>query len=153
MKKQLPLYILLAFLLIMNGFFLVTYFRDSKPPHHKGPEGPNTFLAKELNFEGEQLEQFKDLEHEHVRTMKAISEDIRDYKRALFDNITNNNANAELIDSISQAIGKLESQKDLEVYEHLRAIYAICDKDQQANFDEIVKKSLHRGPPPPPRPH
>ena len=62
MKKNTILYILLAFLIIANGFFLVNYLGRSRKPD--GQKGPGDFIVKELNFDASQMERFHLLNEE-----------------------------------------------------------------------------------------
>ncbi|WP_111683923.1 Spy/CpxP family protein refolding chaperone [Winogradskyella tangerina] len=148
MKKQLPLYILILFLIIVNGFFLINHFGISDDGDFKGPKGPNNFISKRLDFNAEQTQQFEELEQKHRKTMRGISNEIRSSKEALFDQISNVEASDSKIDSITSVIGEFEKNKDLEVFRHFKAIYNICDDSQKAKFNSLVKDALHKGPPP-----
>ena len=61
MKKNGALYVLLAFLIIANGFFLFLFL--SKPSKNGG--NPENFIAKELKFDEQQLEKFRELNEIH----------------------------------------------------------------------------------------
>ena len=149
MKKQLPLYILLIFLIAVNGFFLVKYFGDSKESDDfKEPRGPGNFISNRLSFSDDQKYTFNALEKSHRERMMLISNEIRASKEALFDQISNPNADAMLVDSITSVIGEFEKKKDLEVFQHFKAIYDICDDSQKERFNDLLKDALHKGPPP-----
>ncbi|WP_299526819.1 Spy/CpxP family protein refolding chaperone [Winogradskyella sp.] len=148
MKKQLPLYILLVFLIAVNGFFLYKFLGDSKENDLRGPKGPNSFITNRLNFNDTQLKEFNDLEQVHRKKMMSISEQIRATKDVLFDNISKAGVDTSLIDSITSVIGNYEKEKDMEIFRHFRAIYEICDESQKAKFNRLVKDALHRRPPP-----
>lgn len=148
MKKQLPLYILILFLIIVNGFFLINHFGKSDDGDFKGPKGPKNFISKRLDFNTDQTQQFEELEKKHRKTMRGISNEIRSSKEALFDQISNVETSDSKIDSITSVIGEFEKNKDLEVFRHFKAIYNICDDSQKAKFNSLVKDALHKGPPP-----
>ena len=59
MKKQTFLYVLLILLAISNGFFLVHYLGKPSRKGHK----PESFIAKKLNFDENQMKDFKDMQH------------------------------------------------------------------------------------------
>ncbi|WP_299364309.1 Spy/CpxP family protein refolding chaperone [Winogradskyella sp.] len=147
MKKQLPLYILLVFLIVVNGFFLFKYLGEAKENKSKGPKSPDSFITNRLNFNNAQLKQFNALERTHREKMMTLSEQIRATKDALFDKISEPNADNSVIDSITSVIGEYEKKKDLEVFKHFRAIYNICDNNQKEAFEDLVKDALHKGPP------
>ncbi|WP_422107995.1 Spy/CpxP family protein refolding chaperone [Winogradskyella sp.] len=151
MKKQLPLYIfyvLLLFLMVVNGFFLFRYLGESNQKDDKGLKEPNNFITKRLDFSEDQLKQFNALEVGHREKMTSISEQIRRSKDALFNNVSKANIDRSVIDSITSVIGDYEKEKDLEVFNHFRAIYNICNESQKAKFDDLIKDALHRRRPP-----
>ena len=150
MKKQFPLYIfyaLLLFLMVVNGFFLFKYLGESNQTEVKELKSPNNFITKRLNFNEDQLVQFNDLEREHRKRMKSISEKIKMSKGVLFGYVSKPDVDASIIDSITTVIGNHEKAKDMEVFEHFKAIYKICDDSQKAEFKHLVKDALHRRPP------
>ncbi len=148
MKKQLPLYILNVFLIVVNGFFLINYMGDSKEDMPREQDRSKNFISDRLNFSEEQSNLFDELEREHREKMRSFSEQIRRSKDALFNQISKPEVDASTIDSITSAIGEFEKKKDMEVFDHFRAIYEICDDTQKTKFNKLVKDALHKGPPP-----
>lgn len=154
MKKNILLYILLAFLILVNGFFLIQYLGK---PDKKGPRGPGSFLAKELQFDTSQMEQFNKIEEGHQERIHVFVENSNKLKEELFDELSDTSANQQEIDSIISLIGKNAKAKELETFNHLRAVQDICNDAQKEKFRIIVKDALRRGrgrkggPPPPPR--
>ena len=154
MKKNLLLYVLLAFLIIVNGFFLFQYLGK---PGKKGPRGPGNFLAKELQFDASQMEQFNIIEEDHQDRIHVFIESNKELKEGLFDKLSDASVNQQEIDSIASLISKNEKARELETFHHLRAVQDICNDAQKEKFRSIVKNALRRGggrkggPPPPPR--
>jgi hypothetical protein len=141
MKKNLLLYILLIFLIIVNGFFLFNYIGKPQMKGPRGPKGPSTFIAKQLNFDDTQLEEFNKLDNSHRKRMRVIFDNLRELKGELFHNISNNE---NKIDSIATLIGNTEKQKELEVINHFRDVLSICNERQKKHFDEIMRDALHQ---------
>jgi hypothetical protein len=86
--------------------------------------------------------------------MRTISDDLKELKEGLFDNISNMSISETKIDSIATLIGNNEKEKDLEVFNHFRNIQSICNEKQKKYFDEIMRDALHgdqRNRPKPPR--
>jgi len=142
MKKNLLLYILLAFLLVVNGFFL---FNHLAKPDRKGPRGPGDFMVKELQFNEDQLHSFNELNGEHHRKMRLLSNDLRKLKDELFSKISVTSIDVNVIDSLTTLIGKKEKEKETEIFNHFRNIQDICTKKQKEKFKMIIKDALHRG--------
>lgn len=155
MKKNIPLYILLVFLIIVNGFFLINYLGKSD---HKRPKGEQeNFIVRELKFDAGQKEKFEELDIAHHKRMKHISESERKLKGGLFGSVSNETITASQIDSIVSQIGDLAKEKELEIFQHFSAVRNLCDNKQKDKFEQILRRALHGkrhdgpGAPPPDR--
>jgi len=154
MKKNLVLYILLVFLIAVNSFFLFNYIGKNGNNGQKG-KGPGSFIVKELGFNEAQLEQFREKSQGHHETMMNMSDDIRDLKDELFDNLSKDSVNKSTIDSITSLVGEKQKAKEVEAFYHFKMIRQICSDQQKEKFKNIIKDALHRGglrgqmPPPP----
>ncbi|WP_117881308.1 hypothetical protein [Aureibaculum luteum] len=152
MKKNLLLYILLAFLIVVNGFFLFNYLGR---PGAKGPKGPDDFIVKQLKFDQSQMDQFKTISNAHRKKMNTISDDIKKQKDVLFSKISKDSLNKQEIDSVTTIIGMKQYLLETEVFYNLRAIHELCNDEQKKRFNDIIKNARHGGsnpnqmPPPP----
>ena len=119
----------------------------------RGPKGPSSFIAKQLNFDDTQLESYNQFEKTHRKNMRTISDNLRELKDGLFDNISDTSISQNKIDSITTLIGNNEKAKELEVFNHFRNIQLICNEKQKKHFNSIMKDALHgnKGNRPPPR--
>ncbi|MEO9893900.1 hypothetical protein [Aurantibacter sp.] len=169
MKKNLLLYILLGFLIIMNGFFLVRHFGNIG---NKRPDNirPSNFIAKELQFDEKQMKQFKKLNTEHRKEIRILLDDIRKSKDDMFGLLTAQNVSDQLIDSITTIVANKNKKKEIATFKFFRAVNEICNEEQTERFSLILKDALHQrgpdnqdgpppggrgpesGPPPPPGP-
>lgn len=147
MKKNLLLYILLGFLVVVNGFFLFKHFDTT---NQKGPKGPSprNFIAKQLEFDATQSQQFEELDVAHREKMSAILDDIRKSKDVLFDNLTDENSNTSEIDSLARIVADKEVKKELETFRFFKAVGEICNDNQKERFKIIIKDALRRQGPP-----
>lgn len=145
MKKNLPLYILLLFLIIVNGFFLFNYLGMEEKDETNGPKRPGNFLVKELDFDESQREQFRELGKKHHHRMRGLSEDIRGLKDELFQGLSDTSLMDVNIDSIASLIGEKETAKDLEVFRHFKQVQELCNDKQKEKFSDIIKDALRRG--------
>jgi len=147
MKKNLLLYILLGFLVVMNGFFLFKHFST---PDQNGPQrpAPGNFIAKQLEFDAAQLQKFEALDRAHREKMNTILEDIMESKDALFDRVSDETVDNSDIDSITTQIANKEKGKELETFRFFKAVGEICNEDQKVRFKAIIKNALRRQGPP-----
>ena len=143
MKKNVILYILLAFLIIVNGFFLVNQFGKSNKRQGKEPQ-PKNFIIKELKFDASQIEQYETLYDEHKEKIKSISDNVRTLKDDFFDKVSDESVNASVVDSLATLIANAEKAKDIETFFYFRAIQKICNDKQKERFKTILKDALHK---------
>ena len=145
MRKNLPLYILLLFLIIVNGFFLYNYLGTGDKEEPKGPKRPGNFLVKELGFDNAQREQFRALGKTHHQKLRGLSEDIRGLKDELFKGLSDASLRDVNIDSIASLIGEKEAAKDLEVFRHFKQVQELCNDKQKEKFSKIIEDGLRLG--------
>ncbi|MDT0557303.1 hypothetical protein RM697_01505 [Ichthyenterobacterium sp. W332] len=141
MKKNSLIYSLLAFLVIANGFFLFHFVKGPK----KRDQKPELFMVKQLDFNDNQLEEYKIISDLHFEKMKTTSKAIRSLKDQLFTKVSNANIESNFIDSITTLIGNYEKDKDYELFFHLQKVRSICNDKQKEKFEAIMKKTLKRG--------
>ncbi len=155
MKKNLLLYILLIFLIVVNGFFLFNYIGNSNSKKLEGPQSPGNFIAKELGFNKTQLEQFRENNQMHHETMMSLSEDIRGLKDELFNRLSDANIAEKVVDSITTLIAQREKEKETEVFYHFKSIQEICNEKQKEKFKDMINDAIRleglrdQEPPPP----
>ena len=144
MKKNIPLYILLFFLIVMNGFFLYNYLGIGEKDEQKGPIRPENFLVKELGFDDSQQEKLRVLGEVHHNRMRGLSDELRVLKDELFLGLSDTSLKHMNKDSIAGLIGEKETAKDLEVLRHFEQVQELCNNKQKEKFSEIIKDALRR---------
>ncbi len=152
MKKNSLLYILLAFLILVNGFFVLTHLR--KPA--KRFMGPEAFIVKELKFDDSQIKKFNELTREHHETLKDLGDTTRDLKENLLSSTTDGSIIEHEIDSIIDLLGEKQKEKEKAMYNNMKAIHDLCNEEQKQKFQHIIRDAMHRNgahegdrPPPP----
>lgn len=154
MKKNLPLYILLIFLIIMNGFFLYNYLGTyAFDKHINERKPPGDFLAEQLDFDNEQKETFDVMVLKHRQESRRISDDIRELKDELFLGLSDDTLDNVNRDSIAALIGKKQKQMDLLTFNYFKNVHKLCNSKQKEKFSKIIQDALRResrgqGPPP-----
>ncbi|WP_298551080.1 hypothetical protein [uncultured Algibacter sp.] len=159
MNKNLLLYILLVFLIVVNGFFLYNYLgRGEQEQELQERKPPIAFLGKELGFDDAQKEEFRALTRTHRRKMRGISDDIRGWKDDLFKGLSDDSLTDIDTEALAYLIGQSEAAKDLEVLRHFKQVRELCNDQQKEKFSKIIKDALRhgsreQGPPPEGRPN
>lgn len=130
-------------------FYWIGHFRNQRN------NSPKEFLAKKLDFNDSQKNQYFDLAKEHNENAQKIRQQIKIEKELLFEllksdkNIDSTRNDAAL--KISIAIQSL----DILTFEHFKKVRALCTKDQKPKFDELIQKMVQsvngpqQGPPGP----
>ena len=150
MKKNLPLYILLVFLIIVNGFFLYNYLsptiaKSNDTVKGSGNAGPSEFIVKALKFDDEQMKQFEAINSGHHERMIKASEETRIFKDQLGRLILKDNVSEAEMDSILNLLGEKEMAHEKLMFSHLRAIRNICTEEQKQRFEQIIRDALRGG--------
>ena len=140
MKKQTILYVLLIFLIVSNGFFLVHYLGKSGKKGHKS----ESFITKKLNFSEKQMVEFNSISDLHFDKMQSISKDIRSLKQAMFSKISDSDVPEPYLDSIADLIALQEKKKEIEVFKHLQKVRKICNAEQKERFTKIVGDAIKK---------
>ena len=138
MKKNTLLYILVAFLLVMNGYFIYEIFVDKSP---KGPN-PGKFIAKELQFDETQMEKFTQMNDAHHEEMMTIMRDVRRLKDELFDYISQSTYSEEKVSEITRRIGDKIRLRDENTFYHFKEVQKICNDEQRSRFNKLIKDAL-----------
>ncbi len=154
MKKNVLLTILLLFLMVMNGILLFMVVNEPEKRH--GP--PRNFIADHLDFNEEQMAKFMEFDEDHHRRMRRIDDRFRRSKEMLFSKLGSDVSQKEL-DSLTELMGVLSQEREVEVFRYFNTIGKICDDKQKRKLKEIVSGALGRGRPggrpphdgPPPR--
>ncbi|UII80667.1 hypothetical protein [Flagellimonas sp. CMM7] len=141
MKKNLLLGLLLLFLVVMNGILLLMLFQQG--PNRRPPGPPGNFIVKELSFDINQMEQFKELSQGHMHAIRRIDERIRRLKDELFNGIGDEQFTTQHADSITTLIAQLSKEKELNVFNHFEAVGKICTPEQRAKLNSIISEALH----------
>jgi Spy/CpxP family protein refolding chaperone len=143
MKKNTLLYVLLVFLIAVNGFFLFNYLGKSplkaKANNISRNKGPAEFLVKALEFDKGQMAQFEILNNEHHQAMQSISKDEFELKEQLHNLIIKDEVEEPEVDSLLSKLAIKQMEREKLIFFNLRAIRAICTEAQKQKFEKIIK--------------
>ncbi len=144
MKKNLITYILLFFLIAVNGFFLVTYMTDGNKKQPTASEQPSNFIAKELRFDKGQLQQFRKITRKHRRSIRELSMENRGLKKQLWNSLADSTKKENQIDAITSLMGQIQKQKEQKTFYYFKDVERICTKKQRLKLQEIIKEALNK---------
>ena len=130
---------------------------DRPQPQQKGQVFE--FITNELSLDSTEQQAYKKLREEHQAGIRPLQDSIRVAKDRFFDLLKEENVTETTMQVYSNKIGELEQQRDVFTFKHFQKLRAICNKEQQIKFDNIIQDVLRRmggpkrppGPPPPKR--
>lgn len=157
------IWIALAFVLLAANLLLLSIFliRDrGRPSHpHHPPHGPHhenfmsALIARRLHFDSRQKAELESFSVNRIHH-HALRDSLDQLKVALFTLGAQGLLKSSERDSLLNRIGNMHQNLDLLMLRYFEHIRSICSSpEQRKEFDlfaeELVMKTLRRGPPPP----
>lgn len=129
----------------------------SRSPHHESfkPEEPRNMavmLEKELNFDQDQIDRFRELRREFRHKADQNRTALEKLRKQVMSEALNDSPNNEKIDNLAGQIGQLEINKTTLITHHFQKIKALCRPDQMENFNILLKNLSRQLSPLPPGP-
>jgi protein CpxP len=147
MKKNVLLYILLGFLVLMNGFFLYKHFSKFWQYETQQRPGSSMFISKQLDFDAAQMQQFENAEVAHREKMRSILDNLRESKEALFKKLSDEKVDFTEIDSLATFIAEKQKEKEMETFRFFREVTELCNDAQKERFISIIREAMrNQGP-------
>jgi Spy/CpxP family protein refolding chaperone len=143
MESSKFLKIVIVILLIINiatlGFIYL-----QRPPHGFPPPpiDAGQYIAHELNFTGEQEEQFNILREENKSVIEELRKASKDFHDHFFDLLKTHPSDSLLVLQMADSIVLNQKQIELATFSHFQKVRALCTPEQQKKFDEIIKDAL-----------
>jgi len=144
MKKTYFLYIVIAFMMLLNVttiIFVWKYYPKPKPrPNLVQPLNPGDFIIRELGFNEKQRKDFDVLQDEHRQLMNENRDSVRKCREQLYE--LSPSGDTKQVEKFAEEIGKLEKEKELITFQHFQEIRALCNNRQKEKFDGIIRQVL-----------
>jgi periplasmic protein CpxP/Spy len=145
---------------IVTLALLWTNIKGDKPymnPQMKQGAQVFEFVNRELNLDAAQQVTYQKLREEHQAGVRPLQDSMRKAKDRFFDLLKDEQVTDITVQEYSKKIGELEQQRDVITFKHFQKLRALCNKEQQIKFDNIIQEVLHSmggpkrppGPPPP----
>lgn len=145
MKKHTILYILLFFLIVVNGFFIYNSLEGTGKTEQFRPKKPRAFISEELDFSEAQSKAFKANSKGHHETIMRLQDDINELKNQLFEGVSNDDFSEQQANLIIDLLNKKQREKDQETYRHFKMISDLCTPDQKKKLSKIIQHALRGG--------
>jgi len=136
-------------LLVFNISGLITFYvhvnnfkKDNTEFRFHERPNPRCFIQEELNLSDEQLSNFDELRKTQIRNSKYSRNIIFEENKVLYDEITNENPDLNVIDSLLEDMGKLHIQLYQNNINHYNELKMLCDDKQIEKLNEFYKEIM-----------
>lgn len=136
---------IIAVLVVLN-IVLITLLILGKPPHH---QNPREMIISRLNMSTTQVQKYDELIAQHQKSNKVLHDKVKVLKEEFAGHVLA--TDEAMIDSLSNEIGKVLSEVELNNAHHLKDINGILNDSQKKDFEDFVKEIPQLFNPPNPR--
>lgn len=140
--------VIIGILLIANiamlSFFLMKKDngRNEKRPDRKAMIAD--FLKKEIGFNQAQLQQYDTLSDRHRDNVRKMYDNHRSSKDNQFKQLAAGNFSDSIINNVADQSAASQKIMELQMFNHLKNIRALCTPEQLPKFDSLFVKILNR---------
>lgn len=139
----------LAIVLLVLNLVGITAFYLKKPTkiyRHKRTERSveerhqkfESRMAKKLNLNAEQLEEFRNLKQQHMLKIQPLKDSIRQHKWLIHQELFNELPDTLYINALSDSIGKMNAAFEKLNYAHFIQLKKILNQDQLDSFKQVL---------------
>ena len=140
--------VIIGILLIANiamlSFFLMKKDngRNENRPDRKAMIAD--FLKKEIGFNQAQLQQYDTLSDRHRDNVRKMYDNHRSSKDNQFKQLAASNFSDSIINNVADQSAASQKIMELQMFNHLKNIRALCTPEQLPKFDSLFVKILNR---------
>lgn len=136
-------------ILLLANIVLVSFFLLKKDgrKHDKRMDRKTVignFLKKEIGFNDAQMQQYDSMSTGHSKYMKTMFETSRNSKDKQFKELTSANFSDSVMNSIADLSAASQKALELQMFNHLKQVRALCTAVQLPKFDSLFVKVLNK---------
>jgi protein CpxP len=142
MKNNKGYLLAVVVLLILNGFLLFLLGQES--PQHRSPRSHQNGLMKRISntlaLTVEQEQRYAHMARHHHQRMMEIDKEQKALITSYFQLLHAFSTDSTAIVTLLEKIKTKEGEKVQFTYRHFEELKALCNKEQQAHFEEITNE-------------
>lgn len=138
-KIKVLTYSLIALIVFNVG--MIVFFKIIKPRDCGGNfrNGPRKMIVEKLHFDAKQQQQFEVTIESHIKKIKSIEDQIQHSKENLYAQLSLQNVDPIVKDSLITVLGNLQKQIETSRFDHFKKIKEICNTpEQEEDFKELT---------------
>lgn len=141
-----PLVVVLMVLNIGSLGFLWYGHLNNRPPHPEGDGNPSPeeFLIQQLQLNTEQTQTFRTLRAQHMRETDSLRREMQHLKGQLMEQLFMTPPDTARARALSDTIGNLQAEFELNVYRHFSDLQQICGPEQHSRLKRLIFEALNK---------
>jgi Spy/CpxP family protein refolding chaperone len=147
-NKSKILVAIIVMLMIANialvSFFLLKKDTGRRDKHEDRKVMITNFLKNEIGFSTEQLQRYDTLSDNHRDNIKKMFDSLRSSKDKQFKQLTAGNFSDSVMNTVAEQSAVSQKLMELQMFNHLKNIRALCTTDQLPKFDSLFVKVLNK---------
>ena len=126
-------------IMVVVNVALISFMFMNRPgqPSHHGPEQNKHLIIDRLGFNKQQISEYNQLIEAHKTAIAKADDEIMKAKRMLYELLLRDDevARDKFIDKVNKEQRNIEHVH----FNHFKAIQALCNQDQKAEFEKLSK--------------
>lgn len=141
--------ILLIIILLLTNIAVLAYFLWPKHPDRVLNSERNKYkllepLKNEVGFSDSQIAEYKKIKDSRSGRIKSKVDDLRKVRDNFYRLLSTDNPADSLLNVAADSIAYRQKLLDLETFEHFKILRKLCTPDQEAKYDSMVQRIVHR---------
>lgn len=141
--------ILLIIILLLTNIAVLAYFLWPKQPDKLLNQDRNKYrllepLKNEVGFSDSQIAEYKKIKDSRSGRIKGKVDDLRKVRDNFYHLLSTQNPSDSVLNSAADSIAYRQKLLDLETFEHFKILRKLCAPDQEARYDSMVQRIVHR---------
>lgn len=126
----------------LGGFWYIKFHNNNAVGLPRGQANTKNFIITQLGLNASQQQTYEQLVQQHRQKVGAIQEELHRAKDAFFNSVARPETSQAELDTLSSNIANYEKQLDMLTYQHFKQVRALCNNEQKAKFDNIIKQVM-----------
>jgi protein CpxP len=148
-QNKSKVFVAIIVMLVITNIALVSLFLMKKDPGKRDKyEERKTmiaaFLKNEIGFSTAQLQQYDTLSSNHRDNIKKMFDSLKSSKDRQFRQLAAGNFTDSVMNVVADQSAVSQKMMELQMFNHLKNIRAICTADQLPKFDSLFAKVLNK---------
>lgn len=130
--------------IVLVSFFLWKKDTGRRDKHEDRKAMIAGFLKNEIGFSTGQLQRYDTLSNNHRDNIKKMFDSLRSSKDKQFKQLASGNFSDSVMNTVAEQSAVSQKLMELQMFNHLKNIRALCTADQLPKFDSLFVKVLNK---------